>query len=1000
MPIIRQKDIYDPSKGNPVEQLTKDLNLLVGVEKVLIKQNKELAKSLQLIKKSNDGKEAKELAVQTEKLSKSTLKLKEVKTASVRVNEQLTRARTKLIESQTKEAKELAKVNAQLAKNRKELRDNAKEAIKLDNAYDELVRSTNKAQKNFKRLAAQFGVNSKQAKAARVEFDKLDKELRQINTASKDGRRDVGRYGTALQGVGRQLLGATGIVGGATLLVGAIRNGIKVFRDFEKSASKLAAIVGKSKNEISALTNQAKQLGATTAFTASEVISLQTELAKLGFSLREIEDSTPGILDLAAATGTDLASAAELAGATLRIFNLDASEMSRVTDVLAKSTTISSLSMEKLATILPTVGKTAQLAGVSLEETAALAGTLTDRGLDASSAATSLRNIFLELSKQGITWNEAMQRINTSTDKNKTAMDLFGKRAAAAGVILAETSVGTDKLTESLNNAEGAASQMAETMLDNLAGDITKAQSAWEGFILSLEDGNGIISLTFRAITQTGTGILNMLTALNTEYTNLAIKGQEMNKAAADAIPFWETQTATIEILLPALKKVREESERIANLRAKNIKGLQNENEQVKTFIFQQDVLNGQQAAEVKNLIRTLKFKKEKEGLNKVENALLSVAAEKLAEYNRFLALSTQETNKNTSARKINKKAIFDQNSELEKQREDYERLIELQKRASELEGLDAIETRTTDTQVQETQLTPIAGGFFGQNPVDEAKELTEQVNEVIEKENENRRQRELEKELAFQEAKKELANSFLNQTFDFAKDIAATNTEERLSEIEANAEAEKEILQQRLDDGLISEAEFRQQVADIDKKARQDSAKAEKRGALFQIGIDTAAAVVKALGSAPPPFNFINAGLVAAQAAIQAALVAAKPLPAFYSGTESVPLGNNKKGRDTILARVNEGERIVPTAINNKIPSSITNDMLPDLINKGLTFDTPKGMTRTQTDGLKASLLMQGNKINSQILTAVLNGGFGSENKDFYITHRNDGSITYTPKQ
>ena len=109
-------------------------------------------------------------------------------------------------------------------------------------------------------------------------------------------------------------------------------------------------------------------------------------------------------MNLAAATGSDLAEAATVSGAALRSFGLDAREMSRVTDVLALATSKSALDMQKLATALPTVASTAKVAGITIERTTALLGVLSDRGLDASTSATSLRNVFLELSKKGLTW--------------------------------------------------------------------------------------------------------------------------------------------------------------------------------------------------------------------------------------------------------------------------------------------------------------------------------------------------------------------------------------------------------------------------------------------------------------------------------------------------------------------------------------------------------------------------------------------------------------------
>jgi hypothetical protein len=280
----------------------------------------------------------------------------------------------------------------------------------------------------------------------------------------------------------------------------------------------LQSIIGKGVN-IDALTKQAKELGATTVFSATQIVGLQTELAKLGFTINEIVSSTTGIQALAAATGIDLAEAATIAGSALKIFGLDASESARVADVLSASTSKSALDMQKLATALPIVGTTAKIAGQSIERTTALLGILSDRGLDASSSATALRNIFLELSKQGITMEEAFDRINKSTDKNAESMKIFGKRSAAAGVILSENVGTVNDLEEALINADGAAQDMADTMLDNLAGDITLAKSAWEGFVLSLEDGKGPISNVLRLLIKGVSETLQLLTKLNEGFT-------------------------------------------------------------------------------------------------------------------------------------------------------------------------------------------------------------------------------------------------------------------------------------------------------------------------------------------------------------------------------------------------------------------------------------------------------------------------------------------------
>ena len=341
-----------------------------------------------------------------------------------------------------------------------------------------------------------------------------NKALRKNSGFVAGVRKGVGQWATSM-------IGITVAIGAVTKLVGGA---VKIFKDFEKSNSKLAAVLGESKDaagnysvEMQGLIKQAKELGGTTAFTATQVTELQTEFAKLGFPTEDIVLMTKATLNGAAALGSDLGEQAALTGALLKQFGLDASEAGRLNDVLAESAKSSALDFSKLSTALPIVGATANAVGEDLESTTALLGTLSDRGLDASTSGTALRNVFLELSKQGLTMEQAMEMINTSTDRAKTSMELFGKRGATAGLILAETGESVDALEDKLRKADGAAQDMADTMLNNLSGDITIAQSAWEGFILSLEDGSGVLSTALRDVTQGFTGILNDLTLLNDE---------------------------------------------------------------------------------------------------------------------------------------------------------------------------------------------------------------------------------------------------------------------------------------------------------------------------------------------------------------------------------------------------------------------------------------------------------------------------------------------------
>jgi hypothetical protein len=281
--------------------------------------------------------------------------------------------------------------------------------------------------------------------------------------------------------------------------------------EFSKTMSSVAAVSGASAEELSALSKSAKDLGSTTAFTAVQVAELQTELAKLGFTTSEIIDASEATLALAASLDVGLAEAATLAGSTLRSFGLDTSETQRVVDVMAKSASSSALDFGSLTESLKLVAPTSRAVGLTIEQTTAMLGALANSGLKGSVAGTGLSKTFIELNKKGLTLEDAFAKINSSTNKLNTAIDLVGVVGAKSLQTLANSAGDIDVLTEALENAEGAAKAIAETRLDNLAGDITKLDSAWEGFLLSIEDGEGAISSLSRGAVQLLTkGIANL----------------------------------------------------------------------------------------------------------------------------------------------------------------------------------------------------------------------------------------------------------------------------------------------------------------------------------------------------------------------------------------------------------------------------------------------------------------------------------------------------------
>lgn len=327
------------------------------------------------------------------------------------------------------------------------------------------------------------------------------------------------------------------IVGGISAVTGAFSSLVSTFSGFSQSLSGLQAILGASSSDMEVLSDQAKQLGASTQFTAQEVVGLQTELAKLGFTTKEIQASTEATLNLASSLDVGLSEAAMLAGSTLRAFGLDASETSRVVDVMAKSSSQSALDFSGLQESLKLVAPTSRALGVSLEETTAYLGVLADNGLKGSIAGTGLSKSFIQLTKAGIPLNEALEKVKNSSNQLNTAVELVGVVGAKSLLTLANNAPRIDKLKTSLDGAEGSAKNLAETRLDNLAGDTTKLGSAWEGFLLSIEDGEGMFNGLLRGIVQATTALLNFLTptkeiseAMEDERTELFLLESELNR--------------------------------------------------------------------------------------------------------------------------------------------------------------------------------------------------------------------------------------------------------------------------------------------------------------------------------------------------------------------------------------------------------------------------------------------------------------------------------------
>ena len=355
---------------------------------------------------------------------------------------------------------------------------------------------------------------------------KGEKDLKKVGKSADKSTRSFGKMAAGIAAAAAAFATINRVVGSA----------IKSFRDFEFQMAKVKAVTGASEKDFKKLSNTAKELGRTTFFTAQQVAELQTNFGKLGFSTREILDAQEATLQLATATDTDLARAAIVAGASIRGFGLDASEAGRVVDVMAKAFTSSALDIEKFQTSMTKVAPIAAAAGISLEATTAVMGTLTDAGIEASIAGTSLRNIFLKMQDSssdlskflGFTVNSsedlemALNKLNTAGLSNEQIMGLVDLRQVAAFNTMITGSERIKGLTNDLDNATGAAKRMADIVADTLEGSFKRLTSATEGLAIELTEklGGGLqelvdkLAVFFNKLTDNSTAVAKVVTGM------------------------------------------------------------------------------------------------------------------------------------------------------------------------------------------------------------------------------------------------------------------------------------------------------------------------------------------------------------------------------------------------------------------------------------------------------------------------------------------------------
>jgi phage tail tape measure protein, TP901 family len=349
------------------------------------------------------------------------------------------------------------------------------------------------------------------------------------------------QIGSALTGMGKVLSTAVTLP-----LLGIAATSIKVGNEFQAQMSRVQAIAGATGGELDKMKAQAIELGAKTAFSAKEAAQGMENLASAGFQVNEIMDAMPGVLDLAAVSGGDVAASSEAMASSLRAFGLEAGQAGHVADVFARAAADTNAETVDMAEAMKYVAPVAHSMGLSLEETAASIGIMADAGIKGSQAGTTLRGALSRIAKPtkamvksmdqlGVSFYDAngkmiplreqIAQLKTATagltqeERNRHLVTLYGQNSLSGMLALLDAGPEKlDKMTNALINSDGAAREMAETMQDNLASKIEQMGGAFESAAIVIQQ------ILEPALTKVVGGITKLIEA----FLNMSPVGQKM----------------------------------------------------------------------------------------------------------------------------------------------------------------------------------------------------------------------------------------------------------------------------------------------------------------------------------------------------------------------------------------------------------------------------------------------------------------------------------------
>lgn len=391
--------------------------------------------------------------------------------------------------------------------------------------YDALQREIVETEQNLKSLQEQAAVTN----TTLAKIDAVGEKLQTV--------------GSQVEGVGKKFLPVTAAVTGLGTAA------VKTAADFDQEMSKVAAISGATGSDFDSLREKAREMGAKTKFSASEAASAMEYMAMAGWKTGDMLDGIEGIMNLAAASGEDLATTSDIVTDALTAFGLSAADSGHFADILAAASSNANTNVSMMGETFKYCAPIAGALGFSAEDTAEAIGLMANSGIKASQAGTSLRSIMNNLAGE-VTFagknigevtiatsnaDGSMRSLNdiladcrvafsglTESEKAANAESLVGKNAMSGFLALMNAGEGDiDKLRGAIENCDGSAESMAETMQDNLNGQLTILKSQLEELAISFGD---LLMPTIRKIVSAVQAFVDKLNSMDDSTRETILK--------------------------------------------------------------------------------------------------------------------------------------------------------------------------------------------------------------------------------------------------------------------------------------------------------------------------------------------------------------------------------------------------------------------------------------------------------------------------------------------